>query len=616
MSAFFFAMNRDGSNFDYEIADSMMSQLDGFGDDFSQLVVKDHFAIAYQATWYVPEEVGEQQPLKNDNGEYFVFLGRLDNRAEIIAALCLSQSQTLSDAQLIWAYVLRFGADRLNDIIGPYVFIAFDARTNDVLFARDPMGGRHLIHRICNDFILIATYEMALVAHPNVPYQFNSEKVARSLAMQLETKTLGCIDGLKPVEPGVYVQLTKEQETTRRFYKATPNRRIRFDTDQAYAREFRRLLKQAVARRLRSTGQVATMMSGGLDSVPIAIAASQLESQKSRQHHALSWVFDRFSEADERKFSEPVCCDFSILQHQVNCDEVWPKFDHDTDLNPVNPFNIPYSEFQQETFRRAQKEGINTILTGIHGDILYGHTHSIIYELVGAGQWRRAMDLFKLYWQETASKPGLLKNLFLKPIRPIRFCVQYWRRIKPIRSPIMADDLQSKLKPTDHVLEHESRSAVRPRQWQNIFDGTAGSDMALGRAMEAKYSIDRRYPMRDRDLCEFMAAIPSTQLIDGLTLRPIVLNAFSDELPNMLKQRNTKTSFESVISAQIADDKNAKYWLSTSSNWQRYVKHCYFDAPDEESAVQSLVQWRCAYYNFWQRTCYDQKRAELSNHSK
>ena len=140
--------------------------------------------------------------------------------------------------------------------------------------------------------------------------------------------------------------------------------------------------------------------------------------------------------------------------------------------------------------------------------------------------------------------------------------------------------------------------------------------MALGRVMEAKYKIDRRYPMRDRDLCEFMAAIPSTQLIDGLIARPIVLNAFTKELSQEIKQRNTKTSFHTVVNAQISNDEKAECWLAHSSAWQYYVKHCYFDDPEADTNVKSLVKWRCAYYNFWYHTCYDQIREGFDTSSK
>ena len=325
------------------------------------------------------------------------------------------------------------------------------------------------------------------------------------------------------------------------------------------------------------------MMSGGLDSVPIAILASQSELQKGRRHQALSWVFDRFSEVDERQYSEPICKQFSIQQHQIHCDQVWPKFDHDTHLNPVYPVSIPYSEFQQAAFRRAQKKGVGTILTGIHGDILYGHTEGLLYELIKAGDCRRALKLFAFYWRNTASKLGLIKNVLLKPTKLVR-TIARWRRPWQRRySAILNTELFNKLDSHQHPLEIESRTALRPRQWQNIFDGSAGGDMALGRVMEAKYKIDRRYPMRDRDLCEFMAAIPSTQLIDGLIARPIVLNAFTKELSQEIKQRNTKTSFHTVVNAQISNDEKAECWLAHSSAWQYYVKHCYFDDPQAVS---------------------------------
>jgi len=63
MSAFFFAINRNKSIFEYDVASKMMEAISVFGHDQASLVVKDHYALGYQSHWSVPEEVGECQPL-------------------------------------------------------------------------------------------------------------------------------------------------------------------------------------------------------------------------------------------------------------------------------------------------------------------------------------------------------------------------------------------------------------------------------------------------------------------------------------------------------------------------------------------------------------------------
>lgn len=602
MSAFFVAINRDFSGFDDEIAERMMSSIERFGHDAQTLIVQGHFAIGYQSRWNVPEEVGEHQPLCNvELGQWFVFHGRVDNRDELFHTLGESPTKSLSDAALIWRFFTKHGVLALSDIIGPFVFVVIEPSLNKVIAARDGMGGRYLCYRITEQFILISSYEMAIVEHGSVSYRLNDAKVARTLVNEMESSPTSTIEGISTLMPGEKLIVDLQGERRARFYRYSAKKRIRFRTNQEYALEFRRLLQQAVKRRMRSTGTVATMLSGGLDSVPMTIIAAQ-ESVNTLQ--AFSWVFDHYPAVDERKYSSPVCTKFGIEQHLINCDHVWPQFDNDTHINPIFPFGIPYSEFQQETFRRAQKQGVTCLLTGIHGDLLYESTEAILYELIFAWRWREACQEFRRLASVSASKWHLIKHYFLKPLKLVQKLSWLKRRKAIYSSECLQDSIAGLIKPAQHWLSQESRRALRPKQWQVVLDGFAGEDAAYGRYMEAKYGIERRYPFRDRDLCEFMLAIPSDQLYFNLTTRPIVKRAFSNDFTDELKQRNDKTNFTPIISQGIERDLRCQDWFRVSPpHWSYFVKECYFESVGERNSGTHVIQWRCGYYNYWKSVC-------------
>ena len=145
MSAFFIAINRDRTSFEKEVANTMMSQLDRFGGDSAKLILGDYFAIGFQSKWRVPEEQGEQQPLKQGE-RWFGFYGRIDNRVELIDALALNNvepNKSISDANLAQLYLEKLGSDKLSTIIGPFALFQFNEHSGDLLFARDGMGARH-----------------------------------------------------------------------------------------------------------------------------------------------------------------------------------------------------------------------------------------------------------------------------------------------------------------------------------------------------------------------------------------------------------------------------------------------------------------------------------------
>ena len=157
-----------------------------------------------------------------------------------------------------------------------------------------------------------------------------------------------------------------------------------FNTDHEYATEFKRLLTQAVKRRTRCIGNIGTQLSGGMDSVPVTIVAAHTLAQSDLSTEgsvlsAYSWVFDRYKEADERQYSAPLCRALCIEQIAIVCDDLWLTYDANTPVDPLGPIYNPFMAYNQALFAEARLRSVNVMLTGIHGDILYGYTLSLIH---------------------------------------------------------------------------------------------------------------------------------------------------------------------------------------------------------------------------------------------
>lgn len=596
-----------------------MAQLDCFGHDARTLLVKDHYAVGFQSHWVVPEEVNERQPLFDETSNtWFMLHGRIDNRSVLLDDLAVSASQAMTDAQLLHAYVLAFGEARLNRVIGSFAFVLFDVTRETILAARDPMGGRQLVYRVTTEHILISTFEMALVAHPTIEYRFSDAKVARRLVQLMEEQPSCLIERLTILKPGDTLRVDKALAVVRRYYRFNAKKNISLTDDDAYAAEFRRLLDQAVQRRLRSVGAIGTMLSGGMDSVPLSILAAQaLSNQKNEQRHqqsltAFSWVFDEHSASDEREYSVDISVRFGIKQVMVHCDNLWLQYDHDTFNHPLVPFANPYSEFQQQTFRQAQDDGVKTLLTGIHGDLLYGYTQGVFIELLKSGRWREAGNEFARAWNVVSDKWVFIKRYVIAQLPLMRKLLERRRLRTNLVNGCLQDNIAAQLHNQRHWLWSESQSALRPLQYQIVLGEFAGEDLALGSYMEAKFGIDRRFPFRDRNLCEFMLAIPSDQLYFKLIKRPIVKNAFSAEFGPKLTARNSKTDFTNVIAAGVQNDvKNRDWFNADPSEWQYYVKAAYFDDESVKITERDTLRWNCGYYNYWKSVCYNSILDEL-----
>ena len=130
--------------------------------------------------------------------------------------------------------------------------------------------------------------------------------------------------------------------------------------------------------------------------------------------------------------------------------------------------------------------------------------------------------------------------------------------------------------------------------------------------MEATYGLERRYPLRDRDLAEFMLSVPVDQLRLGSELRPIVKRAFAEELGEDLLKRNSKTKFRSVMATGLSADSQQHLWLNAASAvWRQDVKECYFSTDPETNLSACALKWACAYHEYWQSVCYNPLVTEL-----
>lgn len=600
MSAFFFAINFNSQPIEQTLAERMSAQLERFGADGAELIVQDNFALAYHRRWAVPEEVGERQPLFDQESQHWLlFHGRIDNRKELFTLLGQPVSSGVSDAKLMQLLYRRFGSVFLKNIIGPFVCVFFSPRENKVIAARDCMGGRYLVSRNVGNCLLIATYEMALAAYPDIGYEINTRKAAKMLAGEMDAQPESLLEGMQPVLPGQLLEYSSTVKKARFFYLPDPSKRIKMSSDSEYAYEFKRSLERSVERRLRSVGSIGAMLSGGFDSVPMSIAAAQILAQTDAALTSYSWVFDKYPTADEREYSAAVCEDWKINPRWINCDDVWPQFDAKTAVNPIVPFSTPYSSFTQALFQRAQADGTKVLLSGMGGDMLYSGTEHLLVELLSERRWLE-------FWRESRSAlsgigslRAFAKRYFLGVMR------KKLSQSKNEPEWLNTGAVQWRTEGASWLADFQTQ-ALRPQQYFNVVGTLEGEDGAYGRYLEAEYRLERRYPFRDRQLAEFLLAVPTEQLFFKRNSRPIVRKAFENEFRPNLLNRKAKTDFSEVIMAGIECNDGYLSWLNkNTASWAKIVKKSYITSNGGNSHYKSLIQWRCAYYEFWKTLCYN-----------
>ena len=599
MSAFVFCLNRKGKTVSKELFAPMMDAIKVFGIDGKKQIIKNNFAIGYQRFWTTPEEVNEKQPLyDNETGTWLIFDGRIDNRDEIYHLLNDRQLKlaTMSDARLFLDLYKQTGRKYLKKVIGPFVFVFFNEQSNDVFAGRDAMGGRYLVYYISKEWVMLATYEMAISAHPQIGFSYDEKRISRFFSLRRSNDVSTCVKHVTQLHPGFELRVNGNGETEiQNVYLPDPEKRISFANKQEYVEAFRSILDLSIKDRLRTISSVGSMTSGGMDSLPMSVVASKELAKENERLLAVSWVFDQYLESDERQYIRPVARKYDFQSVYINCDEQWP-LTNDWIYDPTVPFTTPYRTFHNLAYDTFQSNGIKTVLSGMGGDALYVGFEMQIIELLKDGRYKEA-------WKELMIRKKAYNNTLLLLKIHLIWNTSFYKRYRKVKMYIpewLTDHAVSLLDNSPSPLEGMAESSLRPNQYIQLLDVLEGGDVANERFFSAHYNFEFRYPYRDKRLVEFCLQIPSEYLNFSNVPRVIMREAFKNELTPEIIKRPGKASFRQVINSGYAERRNEidELLYHQNSEWQKYVKPEYINDNSKEHDKRHMLQWMCCFFEF------------------
>ncbi|GAA0475228.1 asparagine synthase (glutamine-hydrolyzing) [Streptomyces olivaceiscleroticus] len=237
---------------------------------------------------------GGRQPMTVDTDDgpvVMVYSGEAYNFTELRKELASRGHRfvTDSDTEVVLHGYLEWGeavAERLN---GMYAFAIWDSREQKLVMIRDRMGIKPFYYYATDDGVLFGSEPKAILANPQISPTVTLDGL-RELFAFVKTPGHAVYDGMREVEPGTVVTLTRNGLRTR-VYWALETRRHTDDQDTSIA-HVRSLLDDIVRRQLVADVPRCTLLSGGLDSSAMtALAAQQLAAEdKTVRSFAVDFV--------------------------------------------------------------------------------------------------------------------------------------------------------------------------------------------------------------------------------------------------------------------------------------------------------------------------------------
>lgn len=609
MSGFAVVYERSNTPVDPGVLERVMERLTHRGPDGSDVYLNGHIAMGHWHFWTTPEEVDERQPLALKEMPFrIVFDGRLDNRSELFSSLGIDPKirEKLSDAALTLHAYAHWGEHCFEYFVGEFAVVIFDEQKHRLVCARDQLGDRTLFFSSHQTRLVIASEPWAVAGADGLKPEISKKATAHYFSLRAMPDGQSMFKEVFELLPA-HVMFVDELDIRKwRYWQPDPKKKIRYKTDEEYAKRFLSLLEESVRCRMRSTTPIGVQMSGGLDSTSVACLAARMNAPEPLT--TISYVFDDLQECDERVYINAIKEQPNIRSVQILCDDVWPfKEWHNWPRSQNYPEGNIYRLLLERVYEHAQEAGLRVLLTGSFGNHLYGAGSDWLADLVvDMRLWTAIKELsFHIRargFRQTLSE-GHLRRIgrrLLDSIFPGSFRFRHKQKTPAWFNPVSEGMLTRHLSDFNPVFERYGHLLT--------LGPLGGVSREIGNA--SRHRLEIRNPYRDRRLVEFVLALPAYQLYYHGLNKYILRTAMRGILPEVIRMRSMATSFISLYFRGVSMEKVFLLTMlqNPKASWRKFILADWLlnrwnvVLKPEQDGPEALVLWQCISYDTWYKS--------------
>lgn len=540
--------------------------METYGPDGSRSYSAPGVNILYSALHTTKESPTETQPQVTRSGAVLTWDGRLDNRAEFTALMSDRLGADSSDVSVVASAYERWGTRCFGRLLGDWALSIWDPNDRSLVLAKDPIGTRPLYYATDRSEVTWSSLLDPLVLFTGKTPALDEQYIAGYFSVFPATRLTPYL-GIMSVPPCCLVRIEPGKETTHKYWDFDPGKRIRYRTDAEYQEHFRTVFRESVRRRLRSRWPILAELSGGMDSCSIVCVADAVIAQESAETLRLD-TLSYFNDA-EPNWNERVY--FSKVEEKrgragchidLGADHPFP-FEAQTAALQAMPGSHPRnSQSARQRAAHLREGGYRVVLSGIGGDEVTGGVPTPVPELadlLARARLGRLAHQLKL-WALAKRKPWF--HLFFETIS--RFLPRGSAKEK--RPPVWLDPAfvgrhRFALSGYEHRVQ---LSRALPSFQEGISTLDALRRQLACDDLPSDPPYEKRYPYLDRDLLEFLFAIPREQLVRPGERRSLMRRALVGIVPAEILQRRRKAYMARTPLAAISQDWESFAALSTN----------------------------------------------------
>tara|TARA_B100001109_G_scaffold255669_1_gene259902 strand:+ start:494 stop:2425 length:1932 start_codon:yes stop_codon:yes gene_type:complete len=561
MSSIFGFWNFHGKSMDQKYASEMMNKLNHWNADATNIWNGEQTQLGHLLLKNSPQSFYENQPYFDTEKQICITADvTLYNRAELMDMLEIKFNSKLPDSQLILHSYQKWGKDCPKYFNGDFAFAIWDSQNQEFFCARDHHGIKPFYYSYDSGLFAFASEIKGLLELPSIKKEIDGQWVADYLCRIWLDREHTLFKNVKRLKPASAMIINANGITQYDYWKLDQIKELRLNSEDAYIEAFREELRKAVNRRVDSNFNVASELSGGLDSSCVTAIAKQELNQKSLQSY--SFVLPAQGEFpnlhDEKDWIKIICDHIGIDKPRMLTGEgrgITEAFEWNAKVQDEPPKEMNCM-FRDILYEELEEKDTRVLLSGFGGDEMVSqHVPNYLSGLMETKQWRRLWKEVKAISKEKNRSPfrtvaGLTaKSLLNRDSRRInKLLINYFKHTAPIREKLRYRPLKDELYEVYNIYQ-------RFEQYQELYQSTGNFIQDQIRRMQQKHvmyrlesssiaaqshKLEYRYPLLDVSLIEFYLSLPIHLKAQQGKGRYIFRKAIEAYLPQSIVWRASK----------------------------------------------------------------------------
>lgn len=593
------------------------------GPDSGGELSDEHAAIGVRRLRVIDLATGDQPLWNEDRTIACVLNGEIYNFAELRDELVRAGHRFVStgDTEVIVHLYEEVGEEFPRRLDGMFALAVWDRAARKLVLARDRMGKKPLLYSTDGGELVFASEHSALLAGMPAGARADTDAIRMYLRLGWVPAPHDAFAGVRKLLPGHSLVWTDGRVEIAPYWVLPPSEPIQIDADEA-AGELRRLVEEAVAKRLVADVPVGAFLSGGVDSSAVVATMARLTDRVKT--FTIGFEDDAYSElAHARRVAEK----FSTDHHEFTVTSAHA----DIAGLLVRHFGEPYADssaIPAYYLARSTREHVTVALNGDGGDELFGG-----YERYTGMWWAGRIDRVPRAVRAPAARgiaallgPAAQHNGSLRRARnfldasALEACDRYTRWLGVFDEA----SLRALIDPgfAEITRDAERRIPIRSDGFRTLDAATASMRVDLTTYLPddllAKVditsmanSLEVRSPLLDRKIVEFALRLPLSLKIGGGQRKRVLKKAFDGVVPHENMYR-PKQGFSAPVSAWLRKDLRhyARELLLSSVSLDRgYFRRSgverILDDHESERRDRTYQLWSLVMLELWHREFID-----------